>query len=209
MMDSTTFKNGTHEEDDPLIATTDEPPSYSQSSMPNTHATSPVQAPVRTTDFHAYRLPSSTISTDHVVVTTTQPELSTNASDLLTVIKEQVALPPRPTMRIVGQHSEYGAGYGPDKIDFDLTLDATGLLGDKGVLHVVQPTAKENGRHEEKGLHQGDQSATLSNWAKAYCESVSQCKRCEHPLHLLNPAARPFVPHQLHSVLFLQSIPAL
>jgi len=162
----------------------DEPPSYHQSSPPSTYSTRPIQIPATVIDFHAYRLPSSTISADHVALTSTEPSLSSNPSDLLTVINEQIALPPRPTIRIVGQHSEYGTEYGPDKTDFDLTLNGTGLLGDEGVLQVVEPF--DRGGHEEKKLREGDQSASLSTWAKAFCEDVSQSKRCER--------SSPFIP---------------
>ena len=65
-------------------------------------------------------------------VTTALPLLTSDYQALAKLILEQSSLPPRPPVKIKGAHSEYGAAYGPDKTDFALTLDLTGLLGVSG-----------------------------------------------------------------------------
>ena len=87
-------------------------------------------------NLQAYRLPQSALSQDQVQLTITSSTYFENAKSLIQLVRDQAPLLPRPLTQIKGSHSEYGKAYGPDKIDFDLSLDMTPLLVGGG-LHQV------------------------------------------------------------------------
>lgn len=76
--------------------------------------------------FYRYNVPDAAISDDKANTVIKQSEMYTHPQQLLPFILEQAYLPPKPTLRIVGSHSEYGAGAG--KVDFDITINLTHLL---------------------------------------------------------------------------------
>lgn len=76
--------------------------------------------------FQRYSVPDAAISDDKVSAVIKQSELYTHPQQLLPFILEQAYLPPKPTLRILGTHSEYSSGAG--KTDFDITINLTHLL---------------------------------------------------------------------------------
>lgn len=65
-------------------------------------------------DFSAYRAASGELSKDQLTITVSSPMLQ-NANPLITFLKAQAALPPRPGIRIKGKHSS--------QTDFDLRIN--------------------------------------------------------------------------------------
>ena len=174
----------------------DAPPSYTiaQTSAPLTSLVRPISVQTTTIPFDAYFPPHSTLSSDQLTVTTMLPSLTSDAQALVRLIQEQASLPPRPLVKIRGQHSEYGASYGPDKVDFDLTLDLTGLLGENGGAVEVVPAEKVRIGKSEKTLDR-QYGVGLEEWAAKFCNDAHGSKRCvpSQKAHLSLAPSTPFI----------------
>ncbi|KAI9759397.1 MAG: hypothetical protein M4579_002386 [Chaenotheca gracillima] len=70
-------------------------------------------------NFSAYHIPEGTLSKDQTTTTTHLAALSGDVRALVQFVREQARLPPRPEIRIVGQH-DYG---GTPTTDFDIRLN--------------------------------------------------------------------------------------
>ncbi|KAJ9661567.1 hypothetical protein H2198_001947 [Neophaeococcomyces mojaviensis] len=123
----------------------DSPPEYSDTPQQPESSTTPSQAPVArrptprilydplrrlsnlaTVPFHKYNITDATVSADNISIEVKQTDLYSHPQQLLPFILEQAHLPPKPTLRIVGSHSEYASGAA--KTDFDITINLTHLL---------------------------------------------------------------------------------
>src|SRR5271155_2512621 len=103
------------------------PPSYEDKPSlreipPPCSAADPL-ANVRHINFTKYSLPQSSLSDDQTTTTCTNPTLFNHPAAFGETLFELASLPPKPLIRIRGVHSEWGGSYGPDEIDFDLTLN--------------------------------------------------------------------------------------
>jgi len=75
-----------------------------------------------------FRYSSDTISDDKTTYTTTEPELTYNATALFKLLQKQLTLPPKPVVRITGTHIDWMYSLGNTRTDFDLTLDIMPLI---------------------------------------------------------------------------------
>jgi len=71
--------------------------------------------------YHKYNVADGTLSPDRISLTVKHSDLHSHPQHLLPFVLEQAALPPKPTLRIVGSHTG-------DRVDFDITLNLTHLL---------------------------------------------------------------------------------
>ena len=90
-----------------------------------------------------YHIPDSTISPDRTTVTILSKELSSNPAALEAFLEEQMKLPPRPTVRIIGRINN------PIPI-FDLRLD---------LFRHITPSAERNGMWAHTKVSGMDDSA--------------------------------------------------
>ncbi|KAI9893715.1 MAG: hypothetical protein M1814_005931 [Vezdaea aestivalis] len=112
----------------PLPLQDDHPPSYSGPSTPLAQASlaqaPPPNPPVITSlpsiDFSQYFVSESTVSADQTTLITHLPTLSSDKAALLSFIRAQAALPPRPEIRIRGRHKDFN---GHLKTSFDIRLN--------------------------------------------------------------------------------------
>ena len=171
----------------------DGPPCYSEAPVPSqSNSRRPLFMQPANVNFYAYAMPSSVLSEDSLVLTLTLSSLTFNPKKLLALVQEQVALPPRPLVRITGQHSEYGEEWGSwagNKVDFDLTLDMMATLGDQSALHIEKPNHQDM-NIDEKKTHLAENTLNdLGDVVEAFCGSVIEPKRyfptCSAPSHYL------------------------
>ncbi|KAK5941140.1 hypothetical protein PMZ80_006417 [Knufia obscura] len=71
--------------------------------------------------YHKYNIIDGALSSDKISLTVKHSDLHSHPQHLLSFVLEQAALPPKPTLRIVGSHCG-------DRADFDITLNLTHLL---------------------------------------------------------------------------------
>ncbi|MCJ1453676.1 hypothetical protein MMC28_004024 [Mycoblastus sanguinarius] len=158
------------------------PPQYTPlhaTSQQHSHPFKPHPAPTppSTIPFQSYQLPHSTLSLDKTTTTTSSSDLTSDVPALLSLLQAQAALPPKPLVRIKGSHSEYGAAYGPDKIDFDVVLNVMPLLRQGGSLQVMpgEDQASSTGKGEKNGV-MGDNGGSLEEWARRFCADDAESK---------------------------------
>lgn len=72
-----------------------------------------------------YRIPEASTSSDQTITTTIHPPLYNESDTLFAFLKDQITLPPKPVLQIVGKHKTYTNG---TITDFDLKLNLTPLL---------------------------------------------------------------------------------
>jgi hypothetical protein len=111
------------------------PPSYEggpgpPKNSPPCSAADPL-AIVRHINFAKYTLPQSSLSDDQTTTTCTDLTLFNDPTAFVETLFEQASLPPKPLIHIQGVHSEWNASYGPDEIDFDLTLNMMPLIASR------------------------------------------------------------------------------
>ena len=116
--------------------------------------------------FTAYRLPMSTWSDDMTMCTTTACHLPDNPSALFELIRKQLALPPKPIVRITGSHADWCYSWGNTKIDFDITLD---------IMPLVLPPIPTTDRHFLIRSLKGD-NADLMAEVNRFCEDDAECR---------------------------------
>jgi hypothetical protein len=123
-------------------------------------------------DFMSYRLPAGTLSDDETTRTTTDPELTSSPPALFALLKEQIALPPKPVVRIRGTHIDHLYSWGTTRTDFDLTLD---------VMPLVMPTLKTRLTYVNIKPNPADSSQAdpLWSWVQQFCYDSAECKRYE------------------------------
>jgi hypothetical protein len=109
----------------------EQPPEYSDARATTTGPSSsrtrsrgsPLEIP--NIPFHLYRIAEASTSSDQLVVTSKHPPLYNDSDTLFTFLKDQIALPPKPVLHIIGKHKTYAHG---TITDFDLKLNLTSLL---------------------------------------------------------------------------------
>jgi hypothetical protein len=109
----------------------EQPPQYSDAHQQRTTAfvsnvTSRSPLPSPKIPLQHYRIPESRISADRGVSTTKSISLCNESDSLFTFLKDQIALPPKPVLHIVGNHKTYSSYEAIT--DFDLKLNLTSLL---------------------------------------------------------------------------------
>lgn len=168
--------------DDDQNLTEDRPPAYSNgylTAQSEGSFLSPVTS-LRNIDFHKYELPQSTISEDQLTTTTTFPIFTSNSEALIELLHKQAALPPKRLVRIRGTHSEYGASYGPIRMDFDLTLNLLPLImragTDKWNYFRVLPAGKNGFCNSEKQASQ-QEGVGVEELAQRFCDDPAEFKR--------------------------------
>lgn len=137
------------------------PPSYSNVSEPAPESIFARPAfGLLNIDYTRYNLPHFTFSDDGETATTMLPLYLTQPRGLTEFLHQQAALPPKPLIKIKGQHKEHGG----TKIDFDLKINMTSLI--------MRPGADRwNYISIEGGL-------VLDEWARRFCLDKSETKRC-------------------------------
>jgi hypothetical protein len=147
-----------------------EPPEYTASgSLSRVNATLPsVLLPF--IDFASYRLPTDTFSEDLTTRTTADSELTSNPSALYAFLKKQMALPPKPVVRIKGTHIDYVYSWGTTRLDFDLTLD---------VMLLIVPTSETRLTYVNIESNPADNNLMdpLRSWVQRFCNDRAECKR--------------------------------
>ena len=178
------INNDNDESMDPHQSASDEPPSYS-ARPPISHIRRPITELPASINLNAYCLPQSSLSEDHVRLTTTSPTAFESPQSLVQLIREQALLPPRPLIHIKGSHSEYGKAYGADKIDFELSVDVTPLLisdeepQESSHLHLAPWNSGDSGLsiQDEKQDLKGTPKTDLELWADKFCRDPAVIKR--------------------------------
>jgi hypothetical protein len=108
----------------------EEPPKY-VSTLPGP-TNRPVPVLVTSTasvlEFADYHIPQSTLSKDKTTCTTTASQLTSDPHVLYEFLRQQLRMPPRPVVRVLGTHPDWCYSWGNIKVDFDLMLDITPLI---------------------------------------------------------------------------------
>ena len=108
----------------------EEPPKY-VSTLPRS-TNRPVPGPITSTaselQFADYRLPLGTVSEDKTTCTTTASQITSDPDVLHEFLRQQLMMPPRPVVRILGIHPDWCYSWGNTMVDFDLMLDITPLI---------------------------------------------------------------------------------
>lgn len=166
----------------------EDPPSYTppdlQVSMHTSTSTRPILG-YSHIPLAKYHISSATLSFDKVTQTTHEPALSTSPAALEAFIAEQMKLPPRPTVRIIGRIQ------GPVPL-FDVRCD---------LFRHVSPSAERNGMwayskvsgmedvataaplspNEKSALFSGAPDVTGAGfWLRRYCADASPVKKYVH-----------------------------
>lgn len=123
-------------------------------------------------DFTSYCLPGGTFSDDQTTRTTTDPELTSSPPSLYAFLKEQIALPPKPVVRIKGTHIDYVYSWGTTRTDFDLTLDVMPLIMPTSETRPTCVNIKPN--PADNGL-----ADPLRSWVQRFCNDSAECNRYE------------------------------
>ena len=108
----------------------EEPPKY-VSTLPgpaNRTIPGPITSTASGLEFTDYHLPPSTVSEDKTTCTTTDGQLTSDPHVLYEFLRQQLRMPPRPVVRILGTHPDWCYSWGNTKVDFDLMLDVTPLI---------------------------------------------------------------------------------
>ena len=108
----------------------EEPPKY-VSTLPRS-TNRPVPGPITSTaselQFADYRLPLGTVSEDKTTCTTTAIQITSDPDVLHEFLRQQLMMPPRPVVRLLGTHPDWCYSWGNTKVDFDLMMDMTPLI---------------------------------------------------------------------------------
>ena len=162
----------------------DLPPSYTATpqvpqSSRSTACTGPI-APLHI-NFSGYNFPQSETSEDRTTTTSTCPIFTADSAALVKLLCEQASLPPKPVIRILGNRSEHGPGIGPDKIDFDLTLNMMPLIVRPGpnswhTVRMQSPTCDSSVSGPQYGMRENDKLEMIKS-AKRYCKGPADTQR--------------------------------
>ncbi|KAF2096721.1 hypothetical protein NA57DRAFT_58616 [Rhizodiscina lignyota] len=152
-------------------------PSSSSTSVPTTSSPSlptiPGMPPV---DFGLYRIPSVTISSDNMTLTTNLAQYSYSAPSLLNLIQTQSKLPPHPQIRIIGKRD--------GRTDFDIKISMMRYLarhpesrGGGGWNYVKMLGPKEKGwRGGKQESQMPSVNGGLEEWVNRYVAEESKEK---------------------------------
>ena len=118
-----------HSPDEP----SEQPPQYSDARiMPSGNSSSnapnprsPLQILMPKIPFHLYKIPDASTSPDQIIITSKHAPFYNDSDALFALLKDQIALPPKPVLRIVGKHRSCNIG---TITDFDFKLNLTSLL---------------------------------------------------------------------------------
>lgn len=129
-----------------------------------------------------YHIPSANVSFDKISQTTYDPALSTSPAALEAFIAEQMKLPPRPTVRIIGRIQ------GPVPI-FNVSCDLFRHVSPNAEKHGVWAYSKVSGMEEVASaapLRPDEKSALFSGapdvtgagfWLRRFCADASPVKK--------------------------------
>ena len=108
----------------------EEPPKYVSTLPGPTNRTipGPITSAASGLEFTDYHLLPSTVSEDKTTCTTTDSQLTSDPHVLYEFLRQQLRMPPRPVVRILGTHPDWCYSGGNTKVDFDLMLDITPLI---------------------------------------------------------------------------------
>jgi hypothetical protein len=109
----------------------EQPPQYSDARITTSGNSTSIAANSRSPllmpkiPFDLYRIPEASTSADQIIITSKHPPFYNDSDTLFALLKDQITLPPKPVLRIVGKHKLYTTG---TITDFDLKLNLTSLL---------------------------------------------------------------------------------
>jgi hypothetical protein len=126
-------------------------------------------------DYNLYTSPLFDLSADCTTLSTKAQYLSSSASALLSLIRSQASVPPKPQIRIVGKR-------GAHRVDFDLKVNLMGLLIPEDSTQRMDyircvgegETAYRGGF--KKGVLPDVGSGGLEEWCRRFVEDESQVK---------------------------------
>lgn len=171
------------DEKDPSLFTQDDapfpsdlPPSYTTS----TTSQAQILPGLSHIDFTKYHIESSTLSPDQTTVTLLSKELTTNPAALEAFLKEQIKLPPRPTVRVTGavqaQH-----------FIFDLKFDLLRHVSPSPEMHAAWAYTKVEGMDDSASPIRVDEKAALFSsepdvtgagfWLRRFCADSAPVKK--------------------------------
>lgn len=183
-------------DDDSHTIPEDAPPSYSGPleagpSTPRANIPRPISRCFDTTpgiipfDYSQYLPPGSSLSSDHVTITLSAPDLLSNPFALTKFVTAQLALPPRPQVRIIGEHVEGGG----KKIDFDLRLNMQRYIlspADAWNYVMIDPIEITKKTKLPPGISVESSEASIAAWARKFCKDRTDNKSYVH-YHTFSP----------------------
>lgn len=159
------------------VAFTNDLPPYSPANPPSQPQILPGLAHI---DFAKYRIEGSTLSPDQTTITILSKELSSNPKALEAFLKEQIKLPPRPTVRITG------AIQGPHLL-FDLRLDFFRHISPSAEMNGAWAYTKVEGMDDSASPIKVDEKAALFSsepdatgagfWLRRFCADSAPVKK--------------------------------
>jgi hypothetical protein len=138
--------------------------------------------------FQHYSIPGAKQSADGTTITTSHDQFLTRPDSLATLLTQQAALPPRPTLRITGTHKAAHT-VGDVTTDFDLTLSLLTLLdlqstptGDPlgSRLRFTTPPPRQPSSqlfNNPKRSSQTQQDTEVKQWARHFCTNSASENR--------------------------------
>ena len=149
-----------------LASMEDEPPKYTTETGADPSLSGPLSPSI---NYSKHLLPNGTLSSDRTTRTTTDPELLHDPEALCAFLRQQIALPPKPIVRIRGTHSDKVYSWGAKRTDFDLTLDLTPLL--------LPTTSRSSHLNVTPVKGDGGDVDPLLSWAQRFCADGDERKR--------------------------------